>query len=228
MTAYSKTDLIPNLSGQSIPKPFVYHGFGMPLRFLLERLFGFVAPIFMVVARKKKKPSKPAKRKPNKSTKRRKARPSRRAKARPPRWVKVKKPSRMIQKPAKLRRGQSKPKSTAPPPKAIEEEEPPPPVAPIGRAILLVPKDATYVESLHPTLRWLSVGGSTKYEVQWGEDQTLAIKYSSISLATEATIPVEKPLQVGAIYYWRVRGGNDAGWGPWSPISSFRVLEETI
>ncbi len=221
MTAYSKTDLIPNLSGQSIPKPFVYRGFGMPLRFLLERLFGFVTPILMVVARKKKKPSKkPAKRKPNKSTKRRKASP--------PRRVRVKKPSRMIHKPAKLRRGQSKPKSTAPPPKTIEEEEPAPPVAPIGRAILLVPKDATYVESFHPTLRWLSVGGSTKYEVQWGEDQTLATKYSSISLATEATIPVEKPLQVGAIYYWRVRGGNDAGWGPWSPISSFRVLEETI
>ncbi len=45
--------------------------------------------------------------------------------------------------------------------------------------------------------------------------------------ATEATVPVEKPLIVGAIYYWRVRGGNDAGWGPWSPVSSFRVLEET-
>ncbi len=83
------------------------------------------------------------------------------------------------------------------------------------------------MESLHPTFRWLSVGGATKYEVQWGEDQTLTSKYSAISLATEATVPVEKPLRVGAVYYWRVRGGNDAGWGPWSPVSSLRVLEET-
>jgi hypothetical protein len=220
MRAYPKINNIHILPSQSIPKPFLYRGFGMPFYSLLGQLFGLATPILMVIARKKKKSSKKRlERKPNRSAKRRKARPSRRTSA--------KKPLRVGIKPGKIRRGQSKPKSTAPSPKAVEEEEQPPPVAPIGRAILLVPRDATYVESLHPTFRWLSVGGSTKYEVQWGEDQTLATKYSSISLATEATIPVEKPLQVGAIYYWRVRGGNDAGWGPWSPISSFRVLEET-
>jgi len=116
----------------------------------------------------------------------------------------------------------------APAPKKIEDEEPlPKPVAPFGRAILLVPKDGTYVDSFHPTFRWLSVGGATRYELQWGEDATLGTKYGTVSLATEATVPVEKPLRVGAVYYWRVRGGNDGGWGPWSPISSFRVLEET-
>jgi len=121
----------------------------------------------------------------------------------------------------------AKPKP-APAPKKNEDDEPlPKPVAPFGRAILLVPKDGTYVDSFHPTFRWLSVGGATRYEVQWGEDATLGNKYGTVSLATEATVPVEKPLRVGAIYYWRVRGGNDGGWGPWSPIGSFRVLEET-
>jgi len=116
----------------------------------------------------------------------------------------------------------------APPPKKSEDDEPfVKPNAPFGRAILLVPKDGTYVDSFHPTFRWLSVGGATRYEVQWGEDATLATKYGTVSLATESTVPVEKPLRVGAIYYWHVRGGNDGGWGPWSPISSFRVLEET-
>ncbi len=103
----------------------------------------------------------------------------------------------------------------------------PRPTPPIGRAILISPEDGKYVDSVNPTFRWLSVGGATRYEVLWGEDPGLSNGHSTISLATEATVPVEKPLRVGATYYWRVRGGNDGGWGPWSPTASFRVLEET-
>jgi hypothetical protein len=50
--------------------------------------------------------------------------------------------------------------------------------------------------------------------------------YVVVSAATEAAVPVEKPLTVGVVYYWRARGGNEAGWGPWSNIGSFSVLEE--
>lgn len=235
MAANSHTGLFPLLSTRTIPEPFIFQGFGMTSHSMLERLFDFAAPLLMAVARKKKKTSKkPSKRKSTKSVRRTKARPARRK-------VSVRKPTRKERPKGKFVRRvlpkgkfarkvllKGKSKFVPPAPKIVEEEEPlPPPVPPIGRAILLVPKDATYVESLHPTFRWLSVGGSTKYEVHWGEDPTLATKYTSISLATETTIPVEKPLHVGALYYWRVRGGNDAGWGPWSPISSFRVLEET-
>lgn len=235
MVANSHTGLSPLLSTRTTPEPLLFQGFGAHSHAMLERLFDFAAPLLMAVVRKKKKSSKkPVKRKPRKSVRRAKARPARRrAAARKPMRKELAKEkfARKIPPKGKFARKillKGKSKFVPPAPKVIEEEEPPPPpVPPIGRAILLVPKDAMYVESLHPTFRWLSVGGSTKYEVQWGEDQTLSTKYTSISLATETTIPVEKPLHVGALYYWRVRGGNDAGWGPWSPISSFRVLEET-
>ena len=184
----------------------------------LKYLFAFASPLFLAAkSRKKKKPVK----KPTQRIVRKKYRVSKR----PARGASAKKAA--LKPPKKLARAAAKAKP-APAPKKSEDDEPlPKPVAPFGRAILLVPKDGTYVDSFHPTFRWLSVGGATRYEVQWGEDATLGNKYGTVSLATEATVPVEKPLRVGAIYYWRVRGGNDGGWGPWSPIGSFRVLEET-
>jgi hypothetical protein len=111
-------------------------------------------------------------------------------------------------------------------PKPVEPEPPPKPVPPIGRAILLSPENEKFVDNFHPTFRWLSVGGATRYEVAWGEESTLMASHTLLSIATEATVPVEKSLRLGVTYYWRVRGGNESGWGPWSAIASFHVLEE--
>ena len=106
------------------------------------------------------------------------------------------------------------------------EPEPPKPVPPIGRAILLSPENEKFVDNFHPTFRWLSVGGATRYEVAWSEESALTVSNTLLSIATEATVPVEKSLHLGMTYYWRVRGGNESGWGPWSAIASFHVLEE--
>jgi len=110
---------------------------------------------------------------------------------------------------------------------AAPPEPPPKPVPPVGRPILLSPEQGKYADSVNPRFRWLSVGGATRYEVNWSQDPNLANPYTVISIATEAMVPVEKPLTIGATYYWRARGGNEAGWGPWSNIGSFGVLEET-
>jgi hypothetical protein len=110
--------------------------------------------------------------------------------------------------------------------KHVEPEPPPKPVPPIGRAILLSPENEKFADSLHPTFRWLSVGGATRYEVAWGEEAMLSASHTLLSIATEATVPEEKALHLGVTYYWRVRGGNESGWGPWSANASFRVLEE--
>ena len=111
--------------------------------------------------------------------------------------------------------------------KAVETEATPKPVPPAGRAILLSPENEKFSESLNPTFRWLSVGGATRYEVAWSEEPNVSQAHSIVSLKTEAAVPVEKPLRLGVNYYWRVRGGNEGGWGPWSAIISFRVLDET-
>jgi hypothetical protein len=102
----------------------------------------------------------------------------------------------------------------------------PKPAPPIGRAILLVPENDKFTDSQHPTFRWLSVGGATRYEITWSEDSDFQSAYSIASIATEATVPVEKPLRIGGTYHWRVRGGNESGWGPWSASAAFRVLAE--
>ncbi|MBI5031366.1 MAG: hypothetical protein HZB51_12625 [Chloroflexi bacterium] len=110
--------------------------------------------------------------------------------------------------------------------KATGVEAAPKPIPPSGRAILLSPENEKFSETLYPTFRWLSVGNATRYEVAWSEEPNLAQAHSVVSIATEAAVPVEKPLRLGTIYYWHVRGGNEGGWGPWSATISFRVLDE--
>jgi hypothetical protein len=135
--------------------------------------------------------------------------------------------------PAKpARRGASsrgKPPEPAPGKAPVRRPEPatpqPKPVAPSGRAFLLLPENGKYANAV-PRFRWLSVGGATRYEVQWSEHPDFSGAYSTISVATGESVPEDRPLRVGQIYYWRVRGGNDGGWGPWSPAASFQVLEE--
>lgn len=117
---------------------------------------------------------------------------------------------------------------TPPSPQPSAPVPPAQPSRPIGRAILISPEHEKWVDSLHPTFRWLSVGGATRYEIIWGEDPTLTTHHTMHSIATEATVPLESPLQPGKTYYWRVRGGNERGWSPWSEVHSFRVLEEIL
>jgi len=187
------------------------------------------APLFAAATGQKKKPLKPAVKK----------KPAQRARARS---TSARRTKRRVARPARPKRPARKPKATRPgkaappahkapvPPTPIakpEVSEPPPkPAAPNGRAILLSPENEKFTDSLHPTFRWLSVGGATRYEVTWGEDPGLTQAHAVVSIATEATVPVEKPLRVGVAYYWRVRGGNEGGWGPWSSSATFRVLAE--
>jgi hypothetical protein len=80
-----------------------------------------------------------------------------------------------------------------------------------------------------PILRWLYVGGATRYEVEWSPDTHFGRGHSVtvVSQQTAMTLDDAHPLKPGLVYQWRVRGGNDAGWGPWSGPESFRVPEKT-
>ena len=188
----------------------------------LERLLCLAVPFFAAVATSKKKRV----RKPAKSNRR--ARPAQRAKS-PHRAAPAANRKKLHSKAGAARGHQAPPPKAPPkvvvPPKPVEP--PPAPVQPVGRPILLTPEQGKYADSINPRFRWLSVGGATRYEVNWSQDQNLANAYTVISISTEAGVPVDKPLMVGMTYYWRARGGNEAGWGPWSIIGSFGVLEET-
>ncbi len=183
-------------------------------------------PLFTAGASGKRKPVKKASQKKTKSVSRR-AQSTSKVKAAPRKSATRKGAAKA--KPSATHEHTASPQKSA---VAVSEKQErgealPKPPAPIGRAIPLLPENEKYVDSVHPTFRWLSVGSATRYEIQWSEDPNLSNSYSIMSVATEVTIPVEKPLRVGPTYYWRVRGGNESGWGPWSSTSSFHVLEET-
>lgn len=192
----------------------------------LEALLRIGAPLFAAATSSKRKPAKKAsKKKIEKKPARTRAKPAKKAQAKSPKPTAQK---GVKAKPANTRtQATTTNKPAAASPKIERIEVLPKPPAPIGRAIPLLPENEKYVDTVHPTFRWLSVGGATRYEVQWSEDNNLAASYSVMSIATEVTIPVEKPLRVGPLYYWRVRGGNEGGWGPWSSTNSFHVLEQT-
>jgi hypothetical protein len=72
------------------------------------------------------------------------------------------------------------------------------------------------------------VGGATQYEVEWSADATFGRGRSASLVAQQTAIMLDSSHQLkpSTNYKWRVRGGNEAGWGPWSPPESIRSPEK--
>lgn len=113
----------------------------------------------------------------------------------------------------------TRPPIVLPPPRPLE--------APIGAPSILLPKDGISASSLTPILRWMYVGGATQYEVEWSPDANFGRgrSVSVVAQQTAITLDASNQLKPSTNYKWRVRGGNDAGWGPWSHAASFRSPE---
>lgn len=128
-----------------------------------------------------------------------------------PEKVKKKPPSITITRPE-----QTRPPVVLPPPRPLE--------APIGAPSILVPKAGLPIASLTPILRWMYVGGADRYEVEWSHEAHFGRGKSITLVSTQTAIELDaaNELKPGTMYKWRVRGGNDAGWGPWSSPESFR------
>lgn len=99
---------------------------------------------------------------------------------------------------------------------------------PIGAPNILLPKGGLPVLSLTPSLRWMYVGGATRYEIEWSHDNHFGRGHGStmVSAQTLVTLDANHALKPGMMYQWRVRGGNDSGWGPWSSTESFKSPEK--
>lgn len=95
---------------------------------------------------------------------------------------------------------------------------------PAGAPNILLPKGGLPVTSLTPSLRWMYVGGATRYEVEWSNESHFGRGHSVsiVSAQTLITLDAAHALKPGVTYQWRVRGGNDSGWGPWSIPESFK------
>lgn len=121
----------------------------------------------------------------------------------------------------------TRPEATRPP---AAQMPPPKFEAPVAAPLILLPKAGQPVSSPTPIFRWMYVGGATRYEVEWSKDARFGRGHSRtlVSLQTAITLDTANELLPGSSYHWRVRGGNDAGWGPWSGIESFRVSEKLV
>ncbi len=72
-------------------------------------------------------------------------------------------------------------------------------------------------------LTWTAVDGATSYSVEVATDDAFTNVVASVDGVSGTTTTVG-PLEEGTTYYWRVRGENDAGAGPWSSAFSFTTL----
>jgi hypothetical protein len=82
---------------------------------------------------------------------------------------------------------------------------------------LIAPADGTALRSA-PALLWAASPGATRYEVQLS---TTAKFTSIVSDSTVADTVLQLVLPTDGTYHWRVRSGDDAGWGDWSEAWSF-------
>lgn len=115
----------------------------------------------------------------------------------------------------------TRPEATRPP---LVQMPTPKKEPPAGAPNILLPKSGLPVDSLTPILRWMYVGGATLYEVELSHDSHFGRGHSITitSRQTLMTVDAAHALKPGTTYQWRVRGGNDSGWGPWSGAESFR------
>ena len=84
------------------------------------------------------------------------------------------------------------------------------------------PDGATDVDTT-VDLTWSAVDGATSYSVEVATDDAFTNVVASADGVSGTTTTVG-PLEEGTTYFWRVRGENDAGAGPWSSTASFTTL----
>lgn len=95
------------------------------------------------------------------------------------------------------------------------------PVAPPDSApALTVPGHNAAAVSIKATLGWSEIKRVTSYQVQIACDTAFSAALRDTVLAKSA---VTFALGGDSLYYWRVRGRNSLGHGPWSAIRSFRT-----
>lgn len=76
-------------------------------------------------------------------------------------------------------------------------------------------------QSLHSPVRFVWSTGTpqvTRYWLEWAEDSQFSTNVQRDSTLTDTTVTQAISLHSTADFWWRVRAGNAAGWGPWSTV----------
>jgi hypothetical protein len=98
---------------------------------------------------------------------------------------------------------------------------PAPPPAPV----LVYPPNAATGISLTPIMTWNTSAGATRYEIQISTSPTIATTVLDDTSSTPSYGVQSGVLYGNTLYYWRVRGWNPGGNGPWSAIWHFTTMQ---
>ena len=97
-----------------------------------------------------------------------------------------------------------------------------------AQVTLLSPANGSTGISLTPTLFWNTAANATAYTVQVSPLSNFSLIVDSATVTTnQRTIPAGK-LNVASTYFWRVRGVDSSGNGPWSDTWNFSTLITNI
>ena len=92
-----------------------------------------------------------------------------------------------------------------------------------GQVSLISPADGAPNLDPTPTMVWTATHQTTNYYLEIARDEAFAnVVYSATVENTNHTL--ESELNTIAVYYWRVRGSNACGNGPFSPVYSFSTI----
>ena len=96
-------------------------------------------------------------------------------------------------------------------------------LAPNAAAALSAPADKSQRVAVNPTLAWLQLSDASNYQLQVSTSQTFASRVFDDTTLTQTSQQLSS-LQNSTTYYWRVRGKNAGGSGPYSLTWSFTTI----
>jgi hypothetical protein len=95
------------------------------------------------------------------------------------------------------------------------------PLPPVNAPILVAPPNNSTGQSLTPLLNWDTVANASTFRAQVSADSLFgSTVFDTTILFTQITVPSGR-LANNVRYFWRARGSNAFGDGPWSVVWNF-------
>lgn len=99
--------------------------------------------------------------------------------------------------------------------------EPRHPASPPTAPALMAPADGAPGQPTNVSIRWMHADGAVDYELQVATTPEFSAAAVHRTYESNHTLSADP----GVTYYWRVRGSNAGGYGPWSSASQFSTSE---
>jgi hypothetical protein len=92
---------------------------------------------------------------------------------------------------------------------------------------LISPEEGIEGVGPYATLEWSPSSGAMRYHLQIDTDARFPNPIVNDSMLAATTDSLDVPLPYESTFFWRVRGSNQSGFGPWSEIRAFTVAVGT-